>query len=163
MSSCDRRTLLTLIAALPLAACGFEPAYGTKGPARALLGQVSIDAPADKNEFDLVQRLEERLGRTKAGAYTLGFRVETDIAGLGITPDSTVTRYNVNGRVSFTLKRADDSVATAGTVSAFTSYAASGTTVSTVSAREDAFRRLMILLADQVVTRLIATSGQFAQ
>jgi LPS-assembly lipoprotein len=163
MSSCDRRTLLSLLAALPLAACGFAPAYGPAGSARALLDQVSIDAPTDKNSFDLVERLEERLGRTNAGAYRLGFRIDTNVAGLAITPDSTVTRYNVNGRVSFTLKRADDSVATAGTVTAFTSYAASGTTVSTVAAREDAFRRLMILLADQVVTRLIATSDMLPE
>ncbi len=61
MSSSDRRTVLTLLAALPVAACGFVPAYGPNGPAKALMGRVRVDDPGDKRSFDLVARLEERL------------------------------------------------------------------------------------------------------
>jgi LPS-assembly lipoprotein len=159
MSSSDRRTVLSLLLALPAAACGFTPAYGPAGPARALVGQVAIDAPTDRNGFDLVERLEERLGRNDGAAWRLGYRIETDVTGLAITPADAITRYRVGGRVSYRLSRADGSVATAGSVTGFTSYAASGTTVSTVSARDDAYARLMVMLADQIVTRLVAASG----
>ncbi len=159
MSSYDRRTLLTLIAALPLAACGFAPAYGPKGPARALLGQVRLAAPTDKNEFDLVERLEERLGRTSTGRYSLSYTITTTASGLAVTPTDDVTRFNIDGRVTYRLLETGGEKALAGEVTAFTSYSTSGTTVSTVAAREDAFQRLMVILADQIVTRLVAGSA----
>ncbi len=159
MSSSDRRTVLSLLLALPLAACGFAPAYGPGGPARQLLGQVAIDPPSDKGGFDLVERLEERLGRNGNGAFRLGYTVITSEIGQGISPADAITRYRVDGSVSYSLARADGSVAAAGKVSGFSAYAASGTTVSTVSAREDAYQRLMVQLADRIVTQLIAKSG----
>jgi LPS-assembly lipoprotein len=162
MSSCDRRTLLALIAALPLAACGFAPAYGPGGPAKALLGQVSVASPADKNDFDLVERLEERLGRTSAGRYALSYRIETTASGLAVTPTDDVTRFNIDGRVTYTLAETGGDTALTGVVTAFTSYSTSGTTVSTVAAREDAYQRLMVILADQIVTRLVAGSAGLA-
>ncbi len=162
MSSSDRRHFLVLAAVLPLATCGFRPAYGPGGTARGLLDQVMIDAPADRNGFDLVERLEERLGRTKTPAYTLGYRIETAEVGLGITPDDTTTRYNVNGSVAFVLRDASSGhELSSGKLSTFTAYSATGTVVATESARADAYRRLMRLLADQIVTRLLATSADW--
>jgi LPS-assembly lipoprotein len=159
MSSSDRRSVLVLLAAVPLAACGFSPAYGPAGPARALLGQVSVASPADKNDFDLVERLEERLGRTSAGRYALSYRIETTASGLAITPTDDVTRFNIDGRATYSLAERGGESVLSGVVTAFTSYSTSGTTVSTVAAREDAYQRLMVILADLIVTRLIAGSG----
>ena len=162
MSWSDRRTFLTFLAALPLAACGFTPAYAPGGPAAGLLDRVLVDAPSDKNGFDLVERLEERLGRTRAPAYRLSYTIGTTTEGQGITTTNAVTRFRVNGTIDFALTdSATDAVLSRGTVSSFTSYSASGTPVSTVASEEDANKRLMRLLADQIVTRLIATSGQW--
>ena len=44
----------------------------------------------------------------------------------------------------------------------FTSYSATGSTVAGLAAEEDAALRLMHILADQIVTRLLATSGQWS-
>ena len=85
MSSSDRRSLLFALAALPLAGCGFRPAFAPGGPAADLFDRVAIEPPADKNGFDLVERLEERLGRTHAPAYRLGYRIETRVTPLAIT------------------------------------------------------------------------------
>ena len=49
-----------------------------------------------------------------------------------------------------------------GTVSNFTSYSATGSTVAGLAARQDAARRLMVVLADQVVARMLAASVRFA-
>jgi LPS-assembly lipoprotein len=47
-----------------------------------------------------------------------------------------------------------------GRVQSFTAYAATGSTVAGLAAEEDAGLRLMRLLADQVVARLIAEGAR---
>lgn len=164
MSSSDRRAVLGLLALLPLAACGgFVPAYGPSGAARGLLQRVRIDDPKDKNAFDLVARLEDRLGRVEDAAYDLSYRISTSEVDLGVTPSNTITRYNVTGSVTFGLTElATGKVVITATVGTFTSYSASGTTVATGASRADAYRRLMRLLADQIVARLVIDSGKIA-
>ena len=158
----ERRAFLTLLAGLPLAACGFAPAYAPGGPAAGLLDRVIVDAPTDKNGFDLVERLEERLGRPEAAAFRISYDIETDVEGQAITTTNAVTRFRINGSIDFALHdAATDAVLSQGNVSSFTSFSAFGTPVSTVASEADANTRLMRLLADQIVTRLIATSGQW--
>ncbi len=164
MWSSSRRTILHLLAALALSACGFEPAFGPGGAATKLQTSIQVDAPADKNSFDLVERLEQRLGRSRAATYGLGYSIATLVTGVGITPDNAIIRYSVTGSVRFTLTDlATGAQLTSGTVESFTSYSASGTTVSTLAAERDANARLMRLLADQIVARLIATSGAWGR
>lgn len=160
MSSSDRRAILCRLAALPLAACGFTPAYGPGGPAAGLLDRVTVDAPDDKDSFDLVARLEERLGRTRAPDYRLSYRIETTTEAQAIAPDNTINRYQVIGSVAYALHDADTGAAlSSGKVSSFTAYSAFGTSVATAVSEADAHARLMRLLADQIVTRLIASSA----
>ena len=155
----DRRKFLGLLAALASAACGFVPAYGPGGPARGLLGKVVVDDPYDKNSFELVGRLEERLGRADAAAYRLSYTISIATVALGITQSNAITRYNVTGIVTYALHQAStDTVVAAGSVRNFTSYSASGTVVSTAASERDAYLRLMRILADQIVTELVAAS-----
>jgi LPS-assembly lipoprotein len=160
MSSFNRRTLLTFLA---LSGCGFAPAYGPGGAATGLQGTVRAGDPADKNAFDLVQRLEERLGRPTTPLYDLGYVITATPVGVGITPENAITRYNLTGTVEWTLTaRATGARVAGGRVESFTSYSATGSTVAGLAAEEDASIRLMRILADQIVTRLIATAGQWA-
>lgn len=152
--------LAGLGAAFGLAACGFAPAYGPGGAAAGLLGRTDVAAPVNRNGFELVERLEERLGRSREPAYRLSYTIDTRAIGLGVTPDNVVSRFQLTGTVGYRLTDvATDEVLTEGEVKGFTAYSASGSTVATVSSERDAHRRLMWLLADQVVTRLIAASG----
>ena len=163
MSSSDRRQFLFLMAALPIAGCGFAPAYGTGDTASGLQGRIRVDDPSDKNGFDLVQRLEERLSRPDVPTYALSFSITTNAIGVGITPENAITRYNLTGAVDWGLTdTATGTRLTGGRVNSFTSYSATGSTVAGLAAQQDASLRLMRLLADQIVTRLIATSGQWA-
>jgi len=160
MSSYNRRTLLTLLA---LAGCGFAPAYGPGGAAAALQGAIRVANPTDKTGFDLVERLEERLGRPTNTAYDLAYTITTASVGVGITPDNAITRYNLTGSIDWTLtSRATKARVAGGRVENFASYSATGSTVAGLAAEEDAALRLMRMLADQIVTRLIATAGQWA-
>ncbi|MEZ5911217.1 MAG: LPS assembly lipoprotein LptE [Paracoccaceae bacterium] len=164
MSSSDRRSFLLTLAALPLAGCGFSPAYAPGAPAAELQGRVRIDDPADKNGFDLVERLEERLGRTREPRFVLSYQIVTKAVGVAISPENAITRYHLTGAVSFALNDAETGgTVTKGVVESFTAYSATGTTVAGLAAERDAGERLMRILADQIVTRLIATAGNPAR
>lgn len=160
MSLLKRR--LFLLTPLAFAACGFQPAYGPGGPARGIQSSIRVADPSDKNGFDLVERLEERLGRPKADRFDLTYSIKTTATGVGITPDNAITRYNLNGVIDWVLTdRTIGTRVTGGQVKSFTSYSATGSTVAGLAAQEDAARRLMRILADQITARLLATSGSW--
>ncbi|MDZ4309017.1 MAG: LPS assembly lipoprotein LptE [Cypionkella sp.] len=155
-----------LFLAVPLAvmACGFQPAYGPGGPAQGIQSSIRVADPSDKNAFDLVERLEERLGRPKNERFDLTYTIKTTAVGVGITPDNAITRYNLNGTIDWALtNRTTNARVTGGQVKSFTSYSATGSTVAGLAAQEDAARRLMRILADQITARLLATSGTWNQ
>jgi LPS-assembly lipoprotein len=160
MSSFNRR--LFLLMPLAVTACGFTPAYGPNGPAQGIQSSIRVADPTDKNAFDLVERLEERLGRPSADRFDLTYTIKTTATGVGITPDNAITRYNLNGVIDWALtNRATGTRVSGGQVKSFTSYSATGSTVAGLAAQEDAARRLMRILADQITARLLATSGSW--
>jgi len=163
MSSSDRRTLLTLLAALPLAACGFAPAYGPGGAAGRLRGRVAVTAPTDRNGFELLRQLEQRLGMPEAPLFDLSTSVSAGTVSGGITPDNAITRYQLRGSAVWSLsQRSDGARVAGGTARGFTSWSATGSTIAGLAAEEDAARRLMVILADQIVTQIIAKAPDIA-
>ena len=149
---------LALLAALALSACNMTPAYGPGGTGTALRGQVALAEPNDVDSFSLNRRLSDRLGPVEAAKWQLNYRLTTAVVAQGITPDDVTTRYSLNGTVDFALTDITTGApVTQGRVSSFTSYSATGTTIATLSSERDAHERLMVMLADQIVTRLLAT------
>ena len=69
--------------------------------------------------------------------------------------DEEVRRVSVPADFVLT-ETASGAEVTRGQVSTFTSYSTTGTTIATMSAEQDAHDRLARMLADQVVTRLLA-------
>ena len=163
MSSSDRRTFLTLLAVAPLAGCGFAPVYAPGGTGQALRGQVLVAAPDTRLGFELVARLEERLGLPQAETYRLDYVIETSESDLAITGTNDITRINIQGNVRFSLVDiATGAERLTGTVSTFTAYSTTSTAVATAAARRDAEDRLMHVLADQVMSRLLASSSRWS-
>lgn len=153
--SWSRRGLLTL--PLMLAACGFAPVYGPDGTGTRLQGKVRTADPKTPDDFAFAGRIAERLGPDSAGAYRLDWQLRIAVVSQAITTDEITTRYSLNGTASFQLTQIDTGrQVTRGQVSSFTSYSTTGTTIATMSAEQDAHLRLARLLADQVVTRLLA-------
>ena len=151
---------LLLLAPLALAACGFTPAYAPGAGATSLLGAIWVQDPTDKNGFDLVERLEERLGRPENVRYDLAFTITTDTVGVGITKENEISRFNLKGVVDYTLTdRATGARVAGGKVQSFTAYFTTGSTVAVLAAEEDAATRLMRILADQIVARLVAATA----
>ncbi len=159
MSSFNRRFVLLGSATL-VAGCGFAPAYGPNGAANALQGTIAVDEPDSRPAYLLTQELEGRLGRPAPARYGLAYSITLDEDPIAISASNVTNRFNLLGRVTFALRDlGTGEVLTSGKVSNFTSYSASGTTVATQAAERDAEERLMVILADQITTRLIAASG----
>ncbi|WP_045388134.1 LPS assembly lipoprotein LptE [Falsirhodobacter sp. alg1] len=161
MWSPDRRSFVLLLA---LGGCGFTPAYAPGGAAVELQSTIRMDDPTDKNGFDFVERMEERLGKPVVEKYELTYQIESDTVGFGEQVDNTTTRYNVTGTIEWGLvDLATGKRLTGGRATTFTGYSATGSTVAGLTAEEDASYRLMRSLADQIVTRLTATSAIWNQ
>lgn len=153
-----RSVLLGLLASSALAACGLQPVYGPGGGGGRLFGQVRPRDPDTPIDFIFNRRLAERLGPDDAAIYDLDYRIMIGVVSQAITPDEVTTRYSLNGTADFALTGPDGAVVAQGRVSSFTSYSTTGTTISTLAAEGDARQRLGLMLADQVVTRLLAAS-----
>ena len=149
---------LALLGALSLlAACGFRPVHGPGGALAALAGRVAVQVPATEAGFVLRNRLLDRLGPPGTAEYLLDVNLELRDAGVAVTSEQETTRYTLPGRATWQLTQAANGTLLAeGEVESFTGYSATGTTVSTFAAADDAEARLAAALADLIVMRLIA-------
>ena len=156
MSLLNRRHIL--LAPLALGACGFQPVYGPGGTGARLQNRVLVDEPDERNGYLLTRSLEERLGRAAPAEYGLTLAISTQQDGLAIDPAGNTRRFNLLGKVDYSLRNlSNGDVVASGSVDNFTGYSATGSTVATLAAEQDAQERLMNILADQIVTRLFAT------
>jgi LPS-assembly lipoprotein len=139
---------------LVAAGCGFSPVYAPGGPGSHLVGQIALPAPVDRNQQLFHERLQDRMGA--GSGYWLNTTITTNTEGLGSTSDGSTTLYQLVGTADYALiDGATRSELLIGTTDAFSSYSASGSTVSTAAAERDATKRLMVILADQVIDALI--------
>lgn len=161
MWSPDRRLFLLGLGAL--AACGFTPAYGPQGGGGKLLGAVALPDPDSRDEYDFNLRFEERMGRG-TGPFALLRGISVNSTGLGSLSDGQTTRYQLTGRATYALTRVGGSEPLiSGHTDAFTGYSATGSSASRQASERDAHRRLMILLADQVIDRLLIDADMLPQ
>ena len=157
MSLPDRRAIL--LGTLALASCGFQPVYGPDGNGSALQNRVLVDEPEDRFGYVLTRELETRLGRARNPTYGLALTTVVTEEGLNIDTEGNINRYDLLGAVDFVLRDLSDGrVIASGQVENFTGYSTTGTTVATLAAERDAQSRLMVILADQIVTRLYAAN-----
>ena len=154
--SWSRRGVL-LGGALALAACGFSPVYAPGGAGSKLFGQIRAADPKTPDEFTFAGRIAERLGPDRDARFALAYKLRVAVVAQAITKDEVTTRYSLNGTANFVLTDSASGAEVArGQVSTFTSYSTTGTTIATMAAEQDAHDRLARMLADQVVTRLLA-------
>ena len=155
MSLFSRRALLGL--PLVLAACGFTPVYGTGGAGNSLQNSVEVAELTTVDGYLVVRRLEERLGRARTPTYRLSLTLTTEREGLAVNSENNTNRFNIIGEAEYVLvEQATGRVVTSGEVDNFTGSSATGTTVATLASERDARERLMVLLADQIVVRLLS-------
>lgn len=159
MSSSERPSRrVALMGLLALGGCGFTPVYGTDGVGNALRGTVAYEVPETVDGFNLGKQLEDRLGLTGGATYVLAVTISVVEAAGAIDSTNASTRISAQGRAVWVLRDTAGTAISDGEVSAFTGYSNTGNTVATRTAREDARARLMVTLADQIVTRLYAVA-----
>ncbi|MBU3031201.1 LPS assembly lipoprotein LptE [Paracoccus marinaquae] len=149
-----------LLGLLAVSACGLSPVYGPEGKAAQLFGRVRPRDPVTYEDFVFNRRLAERLGPEDAAAFDLDYRISVGVVPQAITQDQVTTRYSLNGTADFALSDDSGRVLAQGRVSNFSSFSTTGTSIATLAAEGDARERLSRMLADQVVTRLLAASAQ---
>ena len=150
-----RRALLGL--ALAAGACGFTPVYAPGGSGARLDRGVEIVAPDTSDGFTLRQQLQDRLGPATRPEYRLTVTIATRPDRVAVTREQDTNRYNIIGRADFVLTRLDGVAVTSGTAERFNSYAATGSTVATLASERDAYRRLMVILADGITDQLLVS------
>lgn len=147
-----------LLAPLAIAACGFTPVYGPGGTGTKLNGQVQVAAPGSRQGFLLGQRIEERLGTQTNARYAVSVTVSTNTQGLEISPAGNTNRFNLIGAAGYVMTdQSSGAQIASGVVNSFTGYSATDSTVVTLAAQRDAEERLMVILGDQIVARLLST------
>jgi LPS-assembly lipoprotein len=146
-----------LLAPLALTACGFQPALAPGQTGAALRNHVLVDAPSDQAGYLLTREVEERLGRGENATYALAMTVRTSQRSLAVNQEGDTGRFHLTGTLNYALRDLDsDQIITSNQIETFVGYSATGTTVVTLAGRSDARERLMNILADQLVTRLLA-------
>lgn len=147
----DRRAFLMGLAGLAgVAGCRFTPVYAPGGAGRALQGAVRADDPTLRHEYQFVAALEERLGRPEAPRFALSYR----IAQRRIGGDSA--RVQLLGTLQYVLTdMATGAEVAEGRIDGDAGYSTTATQLAEQAAAEDAELRLMRMLADSLVLRLI--------
>ncbi len=122
-----------------------------------LQGRTAIPAPDSRQSYELVKELEQRLGRSANPDYDLGLTLTVTENRLAVTSDNVTTRFDVVGDLDYSLTDlVSGDVMGSGTVTSYTGYSATGSTVATEAAQSDAHDRLMVILTDMLISRLTA-------
>jgi LPS-assembly lipoprotein len=150
--------------ALALAACGYRPLYGERGPDNASvvdeLALVRIESIPDRIGQQMYNMLRERLtpyGKPADPKYVLSVTLLETRDRLFLEKDETATRANLTLKANFVLRRVSDGeVVATGLSRAVSSYDILGTgfEFASVVSQEDARVRSARALSDDIRTRL---------
>lgn len=160
-----RRVLLSaalLLLSAGLAACGFRPLYGEgSAGSAAALAQIRIANIPDRAGQELRNLLLDRLtplGPPTQPAYVLSVNLRESRQDLAVRKDEFATRANLILRAAFTLAPADpaDPRRFSGTAVSANSFNRLRSDFATLSAEEDARRRALRTLAEEIRLRLAA-------
>ncbi len=145
-----RPLLLASLLLIALASCGFTPVYAPGTKSAAALSDIKIAEPSNEQGYLFTREMEDRLGRAANPSKLLNYKIT--IRGEGVESDTDRRRFV--GAVTYELIDINTrAVLEKGAVDSFAGYAVSDGLFS--SARQDAIKRLVIILADQLTRELI--------
>jgi LPS-assembly lipoprotein len=156
-----RRCLLaaTAVAAtLAMSGCGFEPMHGQRsGASSAALSSIDIQLIADRSgqilRNELLQQMQPR-GPARA-RYSLAVTLTESLTNLGIRKDEVATRANLALSASFTITELGGAKRIfSGSARSVNSYNILTSDFATLSARDDARRRGVNQLAQEIRKRV---------
>lgn len=155
-----RRGLVLLAAGL-VAACGFQPMYGTgarRADIAAELGNVAVDEIPDRVGFDVRETLVSLLtprGEPAKPAYRLSVGLTERLEGLLIERDAAITRYNYQLVGAYVLTDAETGKEILkGESRSIAAYNVSDSQFATIIARRDVQERTARDLGHDILNRL---------
>lgn len=155
------KQLMVIIFCIALTACGYKPLYQEGDPAKSItnnieeLSQVRIDPIDDRLGQIMRNRLLDILGTSATENYRLSIQLSEQIEGYGFRQDGAVTQEQVLVTANVRLYNLADNVLVYSTVlEDRTSFDVALSDFATVTQREDAKRRLVVELANQLHRRL---------
>ena len=163
MLSFNRR--IFLIGILPFSACGFVPIYGEGKKANQILNKINVEVSSGRSAFELRNRLIDRLGSPSGSSkYVLRYKSKIESKNLTISRDNDVTRYTLQGTLSFQLiDNVSQKVVYENSIASKTAYSATAGTYATIVAEKDANIRLSMDMADKIITLLLITSEEWME
>ena len=161
MSELRCRLSLVLLAALTLAACGFQPLYAkraTGDSAAVQMSQIRVAPIPDRVGQQVRNHLLDGLnprGRPREPRYRLDVTLQEQKVGLAIESDDTVSRINLTLNAQFVLEDlAAQAVVLRGATTTIAAYNLILSDYANLIAEQDAKRRATRELADEIKTRV---------
>jgi len=156
-------------AAAALGACGYRPLYATSGAGDASgvaavqsLESIHVD-PIPNREGQMMRTALERRLAVRPGAetrYTLSVTLSESVSTFAVERDAFATRANLELTAVYELKdNQSGKTMTQGQTRAVASYNFLNSEYATFAARQDARKRAIDTLADDIRTRLASYFG----
>ena len=160
--SWHRRAPLLGAALLLLGGCGFHPLYARHGQTGydAELASIKVNTIADRQGQLLAIALRDGLnprGARVATRYTLDVELSSQRHEIGLRPDGTASRSQINMTAKFVLKdakNADRPAVFQGTTHSVSSFDVLTDNYATVVAQHTAEERTVQEIGDDILTRL---------
>ena len=133
-------TLLTLLAAAPLAGCGFTPLYA-QGDVSSQLAAIDVVAPEGRTGYLIRQHLDDALARKQgvSPAYRMNLALGEARYPRGVRIDNVATRYEYVLTASYELVSVATGVrAKRGTVRVELTYDSADQPYASIAAQQDA-------------------------
>lgn len=152
------------MAALPLAACGFQPILKQGSAARGLQGQIAFNLIESRAGFELLELLEKAFGIAGPSARfqaktTLVFEEEE----LVLIAASSLARVTLYGGVTVEITDQNKGIVVfKEKIRDAVSYTTSAETAVTIATQRDGQSRLVKLLAERLILRLNTTAESWA-
>ena len=151
-----KASMIVALMSMGLPSCGFTSVYGEGSSAPETLENVMLEDPTSRNEQLFLMAVEQRLPRPSNPKYKVKYRIELSYTGAN---EIGVQNVQIFGRVvSKFVDQNTSAVKFTFNVESFTSYSNDiGSNLQQIE-RKNAEERLMQILADKFITRLMIQS-----
>jgi LPS-assembly lipoprotein len=158
------RAWMALTLALGLAACGFQPLYGS-GESGRVLSSIVVGTVDGKTGHVLKAQLERRMSAGRAAgaapAYTLSVALQERLEPIGLRIDASATRTDLTLIANYVLRDANGLEAAKGKIETTVGYDVPASAFGEVSAQNDARERagetMAELIRAELATRIAPT------
>jgi LPS-assembly lipoprotein len=155
----NKKHLFNLLISVFLVGCSFQPAWVAKNQnAKILWQRIDFKEAKTSNEFGLNQYLASRLGKGDDAELFLKYELFTETKRSALSFDGKAYRIRIHGEVKFSLiQNGKNTILLTSSVSDSAAYSDAILAVTDEASERDAYARLMVLLGDRIVDKLLSS------